>query len=141
MLVPVVIAVLVAAAQVLPQTSAVQQTPPPAAKTQADAPWPPIGVSRMSPGVTAPRLIEDVKPRYSPEAMQAKIQGSVSLEAVVQADGTVGEVRVTRSLDPKFGLDDEAVSCLKKWRFKPGMKDGVAIAVLVEVQMSFTLRK
>ena len=53
MLVPVVIAVLVAAAQVLPQTSAVPQTPPPAAKTQADAPWPPIGVSRMGPATRA----------------------------------------------------------------------------------------
>jgi len=140
MLVPVVIAILVAAAQVLPPASAVQQTPPPAAKPQAEAPWPPIGVSRMGPGVTAPRLIEDVKPRYNPEAMQARIQGNVSLEAVVQADGTVGEVRVTRSLDPKFGLDDEAVSCLKKWRFKPGTRFGEPVAVLVTIELTFTLR-
>ena len=73
--------------------------------------------------------------------MRAKIQGNVQLEAVVQTDGTIGEVRVTRSLDREFGMDDEAVTCLKKWLFTPGVKDGVAVPVLVEVEMTFALRK
>jgi len=52
------------------------------------------------------------------------------LEAVVRTDGTVGEVRVVRSLDKKFGMDEEAVKTLKQWRCAPGKKDGVAVPVL-----------
>lgn len=60
---------------------------------------------------------------------------------MVQPDGKVGEVRVTRSLDQKFGLDEEAIKTLKKWQCLPGKEDGVAVPVLVEVEMTFTLRK
>jgi protein TonB len=62
------------------------------------------------------------------------------MEAVVQTDGTVAEVRVVRSLDKKFGLDEEAVKTLKQWRFEPGKKGGVAVPVLIEVEMTFTVR-
>ena len=63
------------------------------------------------------------------------------LEAVVQTDGTVGEVRVKRSLDRQFGLDDEAVATVKKWKFTAGTKDGVAVPALVEIEMTFSLKK
>jgi protein TonB len=116
---------------------------PPAAATQTpvEAPWPPAGVSRPGGEVTAPRLDKEFKPKYTAAAMRARVQGNIAMEAVVLADGTVGEVRVTRSLDREYGLDDEAVRTLKKWLFKPGTRDGVAVPVLVEVEMTFTLRK
>jgi protein TonB len=100
-------------------------------------------VYRVGNGVTLPRVITDVKPSYTADAMRAKVQGLVALEAVVLTDGTVGEIRVKRSLDRRFGLDDEAIAALKKWRFAPGTgtKDGVAVPVLVEIEMSFTVRK
>jgi TonB family protein len=141
MLGPIVIAVLVAHALASAEPSAFQQPAPPTGKATAETTWPPIGVTRLGAGVTAPRLIKEAKPKYRAEAMRAKIQGNVQLEAVVLTDGTVGEVRVTRSLDREFGMDDEAVSCLKTWRFTPGMKDGVAVPVLVEVEMTFSLTK
>ena len=72
--------------------------------------------------------------------MKQKVTGFIDMEAVVEIDGTVGEVRVTQSLDSKFGLDDEAVATVKKWVFAPGTEDGVVVPVLVEVRMSFTLR-
>ena len=78
---------------------------------------------------------------YTPDAMRAKVQGGVALEAVVRADGTVGEVRVVRSLDKRYGLDDEAVKALKQWQFTPGQKDGSAVPVLVAVEMTFTIGK
>jgi periplasmic protein TonB len=89
-------------------------------------------------GVTAPVAIRQVKPAYTAEAMKAKIQGIVRLECVVEADGSVGDVRVVKALDP--GLDQEAVKALKQWRFKPGSKDGKAVRVLIELEMTFTLR-
>ena len=98
------------------------------------------GVFRPGNGVISPRLIQEVKPSYTADAMRAKIQGVVTLEAVVMPDGSIGNVQITRSLDPTFGLDQEAVKTVKKWRFAPGTRFGQAVAVLVEIEMTFTLR-
>jgi len=92
------------------------------------------------PGIVAPVLMKDVKAVYTTEAREKRIQGVVELEAVVLEDGTVGEVRITKSLDQTYGLDDAAVAALKQWQFKPGQKDGKAVKVLVAVEMSFTLK-
>jgi TonB family protein len=113
---------------------------PPAVQTTGEKPWPPPDVVRQGWGVVAPRLLNDVKPNYLPMAMKQKITGFVDMEAVVEIDGTVRDIRVTKSLDSKFGQDDEAVATVKKWLFAPGLKDGVVVPVLVEVRMSFTLR-
>ena len=118
-----------------------QQTPG-ASPTQPapDTPWPPAGVFRLVPGMTAPKIIKNARPNYTPEAMRAKVQGPVKMEIVVRADGTVGEVRVVRSLDRVFGLDDAAVKAAKEMRFTPAMRDGVAVPVLVSTEMEFTAR-
>jgi protein TonB len=98
------------------------------------------GFFRPGNGVTSPFLIKEVKPGYTSEAMRAKIQGVVLLEAVVNPDGTVGNVQITRSLDPTFGLDQEAIKTVKKWVFAPGKRLGQPVPVLVEIEMTFTLR-
>ena len=91
-------------------------------------------------GVTNPRLIYETKPNYTPDAMRAKIQGEVWLEAVVMPDGSVGAVQVTRSLDTTFGLDQEAIRTVKQWRFAPGRLRGNPVPVRVAVELAFTLR-
>jgi TonB family protein len=102
---------------------------------------PPDGTFRAGQtGVRMPRVVREVKPQYTPDAMRAKIEGRVIVECVVQPDGTVGEVRVVRSLDAVFGLDDEAVKAAKQWRFLPGMKDDLAVPVRVTIELFFTLR-
>ena len=101
---------------------------------------PPATVYKPGNGVTQPRLVKEVKPNYTREAMQAKIQGIVRMTAVVLVDGTVGDVEVTQSLDSEHGLDDEAVRSLKQWLFEPGQKGGEAVAVEIEVEMSFKLK-
>ena len=97
------------------------------------------GVYRPGGGVTAPRLIAQTKPRYTSEALLAKIQGSVWLELVVTRDGRVDQVRVTRSLD-SGGLDQEAISAVRSWRFEPGRLGQTPVDVLVTVVMDFTIR-
>ena len=89
-------------------------------------------------GVSAPVVVKEVKPEYTAEAMRARVEGTVTLECVVQADGAIGEVRVAKALHP--GLDQEAIKAVKQWRFKPGLKDGKPVAVRVTLEMSFTLR-
>jgi periplasmic protein TonB len=95
---------------------------------------------RPGNGVTQPQLVREVKPNYTADAMRAKIQGVVWLEAVVMENGSVGQVRVTRSLDPTFGLDQEAERTVKKWLFRPGTRLGQPVPVVIEIEMSFTLR-
>ena len=89
-------------------------------------------------GVTAPTVVRQVKPQYTPAAMKAKVEGIVGVECVVEATGRVGDVTVTRSLDE--GLDQEAIKAVRQWRFEPGTKDGKAVRVRVTLEMSFTLR-
>jgi TonB family protein len=110
-------------------------------QVQIEKSWPPAGVFRPGGAVKPPRLIKDIKPNYTAAAMDARITGVVVMEAIVETDGTVGDIRITKSLDRQLGLDDEALSALKKWRFEPGTRDAVAVPVLVVVEMSFTLRK
>jgi len=91
-------------------------------------------------GVSWPRLVQEVKPNYTPDAMRARVEGMVELEIIVLADGSVGRVDLVRSLDSRFGLDQEAISAVRRWRFDPGRRSGQAVPVRVGVELSFTLR-
>ena len=104
------------------------------------APWPPPGVYAVRDVDVAPRTIQQPRPDYTADAMRVGLSGTVVLEGVVQADGSVGAIRVARSLDALHGLDAAAVATLKQWQFSPGMKDGKPVAVLVTVELSFSLR-
>jgi TonB family protein len=92
-------------------------------------------------GVTLPKVVREVKPKYTPQAMEAKIQGSVWLECVVNEQGDISDVQVTRSLDTEYGLDQEAISAASQWKFEPGLKDGQPVAVLITIELTFTLKK
>ncbi|HYB97404.1 MAG TPA: energy transducer TonB [Vicinamibacterales bacterium] len=98
------------------------------------------GAFRPGAGITMPQIVREVKPAYTADAMRAKVQGSVWLECIVMPDGTVGDVKVTRSLDPIFGLDQEAIKAAKQWRFKPGMRQGEPVPVIITIELTFTLR-
>jgi TonB family protein len=91
-------------------------------------------------GVSLPQPTKQVKAEYTSEAMQNRIEGKVGLDVVVLGDGAVGDVKVTESLDTVYGLDKNAVAAMKQWVFKPGMKDGKAVAVRVHVMMNFSLK-
>lgn len=93
------------------------------------------------PGVTQPKVISEVKPQYTAEALQARIEGTVMMTAVVRTDGTPGEIEITRSLDTEHGLDQQAVAALRQWRFKPGEKDGKPVPVRITIEMRFRVKK
>lgn len=95
---------------------------------------------RPGNGVQLPRVVREVKPEYTPEALEAKIQGGVIMSVVVEPDGSVGRVAVVQSLDRTYGLDDQALKAMKQWSFEPGRKDGETVPVEVKVEMTFTLK-
>jgi TonB family protein len=98
------------------------------------------GAYRPGSGIELPRLLREVKPQYTPDAMRAKIQGTAVLDCVVTPEGSVGECQIARSLDSSFGLDQEAVKAAKQWRFVPGKRLGQPVPVLVTIELTFTLR-
>lgn len=98
------------------------------------------GVFRPGSGIELPVVLREIKPQYTADAMRAKVQGTVWLECVVLADGSVGSVEIVKSLDSTFGLDQEAVKAARQWRFRPGTRMGEPVAVLVTIELSFTLR-
>jgi TonB family protein len=104
------------------------------------APGAPVQKGGTRDGVVLPVPIHQERPQYTQAAMAAQIEGSVLLESVVLADGSVGDVKVIRSLDSELGLDQEAVNALKRWTWKPGTRDGEAVQVAVQVEMTFTLK-
>lgn len=98
------------------------------------------GAFRPGSGVTTPVVVFSPRPSYPPDAVRAKIQGEVWVDAVVLPDGSVGDVRVVRSLDATFGIDEEAKRTAKRWTFRPGTRQGQPVAVLVTIAIQFNLR-
>jgi TonB family protein len=90
-----------------------------------------------SGGVSAPALLFKVEPEYSEEARKAKYQGTVLLSIVVDASGKAQNIRVARSLG--LGLDEKAIEAVRKWKFKPGYKDGRPVAVVATIEVNFRL--
>jgi TonB family protein len=97
--------------------------------------------SAKDTGVTLPRLTYRSQPRYTQEAWERRVQGTVTLDCDVLADGSVGAVLVTRSLDTTYGLDGQAVASVRDWKFQPGTKDGKPVPVRVSVEVKFTLAR
>jgi len=90
-------------------------------------------------GVKAPVLVREVKPQYTADAKARGVKGLVEMVAIVKADGSVDpDVRITKSLDPD--LDQAAITAARQWQFRPGTKDGTAVDVEVEIEMTFTLK-
>jgi protein TonB len=91
------------------------------------------------PGVIGPEVLYTKRPEYTAGALQVKLQGAVLLEAVVRADGSVGAVRVVRSLDDRFGLDQKAIDAVRQWRFRPATLAGTPVSMAVLVELTFRL--
>ena len=91
---------------------------------------------RIGGEVTAPALLERVEPDYPPLAVRAQVQGMVILEAVVDRDGRVEDVRVLRSIPL---LDSAAVAAVRKWRYSPLLLNGQPERFVLTVTVSFSL--
>lgn len=89
-------------------------------------------------GGKAPKLVREVKPNYTMDAMREKVQGVVPMQIVVLPDGSTAAVRVTRSLHPE--LDFSAIAAVRAWKFEAATLNDRQVPVLVEVEMTFSLR-
>ena len=85
----------------------------------------------------APVVIQKADPEYSEEARNAGVQGAVVVTAEVGTDGRAHHIRVVRSLG--HGLDEEAITAVAHWRFKPAVRDGACVRVHVTIEVVFRL--
>jgi protein TonB len=97
------------------------------------------GAHQPGNGCVNPKPIKSQDPKYTSEAMRAKLQGDVDLDIVVLKNGTVGEVRITKSLDSQFGLDKEAIAAAKQWLFRPATCQSVPVDMIVGLSIEFRL--
>jgi len=84
-----------------------------------------------------PVLITKVEPTYSPEALADHLSGSVLVSLTVGIDGVPTDIKVVKGLGE--GLDEKAVEAVSQWRFQPGTKKGVPVAVQAQVSVIFRL--
>jgi TonB family protein len=89
-------------------------------------------------GVSAPVRTVNVLPDYSPEAQNARLSGTVVLSAVVDPQGYARDIKVVEPLG--MGLDQKAIEAVRKWRFRPGYKDGRPVNVFMRVEVGFRVQ-
>jgi TonB family protein len=140
-------AVALRKAQGLPKTGQATGAPPPppppppapiteatAAYRQAIEAHRPI---RIGGAIATPMKVRDVKPIYPPIAQQARVQGVVIVEAVVDETGHVAATRVLRSIPL---LDAAAVEAVEQWEFTPTLMNGVPTSVIMTLTVNFSLQ-
>ena len=88
-------------------------------------------------GITAPKVVYKIEPKYTDEARDARIEGTVLLSVEIDTDGLAKNVHVVRGLDP--GLDQNGIDAVEQWRFDPGKKDGQAVRVAARIEINYRL--
>jgi protein TonB len=111
-------------------------TPPP--------PPPPPPLVRRDPvrvggQIKEPQLARRIEPVYHPLAVRANVTGTVILEAVVDRDGRVSDVRVLRSAHRM--LDDAAIEAVRQWQYVPLVLNGIPERFILTVVLTFNLTR
>jgi len=91
---------------------------------------------RVSQGVTQGLLLRKVPPNYPPLARQARIQGTVLLQAQISKEGNIENLQLI-SGHPM--LAPAAIEAVKQWKYKPYLLNGEPVEVETQVQVNFTL--
>jgi TonB family protein len=126
-------------------SAALSQEPPPAGGSSRPlvspsgrAPQRTLGPDgKPIPGLQMPIPTKSVKPTYPLEAMEARLQGTAVVEALVDERGRVADARLLRGF-PQF--ERAAVDAATQWEFRPATLNGEAVPVLVVLEMHFTLK-
>jgi TonB family protein len=85
--------------------------------------------------IAAPVAVSKVDPAYPADAMRDNVEGTVTLYAVIHANGSVSNIKVLNSVDPR--LDEAAVKALSRWQFRPGTKAGDPVELEAVVMIPF----
>jgi len=112
--------------------------PPPPPPDQGQSASISDGALRVGGTIKPPTKIRNVNPAYPPDALASRVQGVVIIEARIEADGTVSQARVLRSIEM---LDEAALEAVRQWVFTPTLMNGAPVPVVMTVTVNFTLEK
>ena len=107
---------------------------PPAPVTGPPAPPRPVSAGDLSTS-----MIDAPPPRYPRESRRLREQGVVVLSVLLGADGRVADIGVARTSGHRR-LDQAAVDAVRKWRWRPTIRQGIAVQVRGSVEIPFVLQ-
>ncbi len=86
-----------------------------------------------------PETVKKVMPNYPGAALKNKVQGKVFLNVLIDVKGRVEEAEVSKTDDPIF--NEAAITSVKRWTFKPALKNGKPVATWVTIPVQFKLEE
>jgi TonB family protein len=95
-------------------------------------------ITLSHPVDTKPKVLTNGRPRYTEEARRNQTQGTIMMRILVGEDGEVKDTRVTRGLPD--GLIEQAIAATHEMKFKPALRNGVAVPFWMSIQVEFNLR-
>ena len=91
------------------------------------------GESQPPRDIEPPVKQKNISPLY-PELARGRVQGTVVAETIVDERGSVGDLRILRSIPP---LDPAVIEAVRQWQYEPARRDGVAVPFLVTASVEF----
>ena len=96
------------------------------------------GIAQVGGRVSAPVPIFQPEAEFSDEARRAKYQGVCLVSLIVDTQGNPQNVHIVRALG--MGLDEKAMEAVRKYKFKPAMRDGkTPVPVIINIEVNFRL--
>jgi TonB family protein len=106
-------------------------------------PLPPAGkriiYDMLTPGIREPEIITKSLAPYTAEAKQARVEGVVVMQGILENNGTISDVMVLKGIG--YGMDEAAAKAVRTWKFVPAQLNGQPVSVRIHVEMSFRLDK
>src|SRR6202140_2021605 len=104
------------------------------ASASSSVPRPALATVRISQGVSQGLLIKRVQPKYPPAALAVRAQGAVQIEATINKEGTVTNLKV---LSGDAVLARAALQAVHQWRYKPYYLDGAPVEIQTQITVNF----
>lgn len=88
-------------------------------------------------GLTPPACFYMPNPPYSDEARKFNLSGTILIQGIIEADGSLKPVQIIRGLP--FGLNETSIKTMRGWKCHPSTLDGKPVRVLVPFEITFRL--